>query len=308
MKSKISSCLAAAVMLLLLVGNATAQTGRDAESLRYYPSPERVRADLSVDAGGTKPQELEGRIAGRLRMLEGMLSNTYSRNGGYPRGFEQAPAKAVQLHAAYSRESARLEMRMRRLSKPQGAACNDRSGNAAGECVYWNFQDANASYEADRDKTQEVLALYFPEAYRERLLDRSPYAMHMRIEADKQAGQARIAADETAASDARAAHLVQGGGGLVFLLFSLAIAGVGLLMIVKAGRMGHAISKYEFDNTTDGGVVQFESYEAAQQHQLKRQGGGCLLTAGMMLLVVGLVMSMVAVLLMGGAFVALFTG
>jgi hypothetical protein len=294
----IPRCLAA---VLLLAGSASAQSGRDTESLRHYPSPERVRADLVASADKTRPQELEGRIAGRLHLLEGMLSNTYSRNGGYPRGFEQAPAKAVQLFHAYRREYSNLFSHKEKLSKGQRPGCSDRSRNTAGQCVYWNFSEAEEAYGYGLDQTRAVLELYFPRQYHERLLDRSPYAMRPRIEADKEAQQARIAAEETAASNERTARLVRGGGGLVFLLFSLAIAGGGLLMIVKAGRMGHAISKYEFDNRTDGGVVQFESYEAAQQHKLKRQGGGCLLSAGMMLLAVGLVMSLVAVLLVFGS-------
>ncbi|WP_152979596.1 hypothetical protein [Stenotrophomonas daejeonensis] len=294
----IPRCLAA---VLLLAGTASAQTGRDAESLRHYPSPERVRADLVANAGKTRPQELEGRIAGRLQMLEGMLSNTYSRNGGYPRGFEQAPARAVQLSRAYRLEYSNLFSHKEKLNEGQRTGCNDRSQNTAGQCVYWNFSEAEEAYRYDLDQTRAVLELYFPRKYHERLLDRSPHAMRLRVEAEREAQQARIVAEEAAASDKRTARLAWGGGSLVFLLFSLAIAGGGLLMIVKAGRMGHAISKYEFDNRTDGGVVQFESYEAAQQHKLKRQGGGCLLSAGMMLFVVGLVMSLVAVLLVVGS-------
>lgn len=290
----IPGCLAS--VLWLLAGIASAQPVRDSDYLRHYPSPQQVRADIAADAGNTKPQELEGRIAGRLKLLEGTLFNTYSRNGGYPRGFEQAPAKAVQLHDAYSREYGGLVSRMRKLQIRDGAGCNDRSQNDAGECVYWNFQDASDAYESGLDQTRAVMGLYFPKRYHERFLDRSPYAFRIRIEAEREAKQARAEAEKAEEAEARTGSLAGAIGGLVFLLFSLGIAFVGFRLLLKAGRMGHAVGRYEFENRTDGGVVQFESYEDVKRHKLRREGSGCLGSTGLALLVVGGLMSFVAFL------------
>lgn len=45
--------------------------------------------------------------------------------------------------------------------------------------------------------------------------------------------------------------------------------------------------KYEFDNTTDGGVVGFESFWATKRHKIKKLFSGLFLFIGFIVLVFG---------------------
>ncbi len=47
---------------------------------------------------------------------------------------------------------------------------------------------------------------------------------------------------------------------------------LGLVLYIIAGKMKYKASKYEFENRTDGGVVEFDSFESSNKHQNK----GCL--------------------------------
>jgi hypothetical protein len=55
------------------------------------------------------------------------------------------------------------------------------------------------------------------------------------------------------------------------------------------------LNKYEFENTTDGGVVAFDNFNQARRHELLRKvfGGGFLIGTGM-LAVVGIGMLIVS--------------
>lgn len=46
---------------------------------------------------------------------------------------------------------------------------------------------------------------------------------------------------------------------------------VGLLLFVTAIIWKHRLEKYEFENRTDGGVVEFASYGSSLRHSLKRK-------------------------------------
>lgn len=299
---QMARCLAAA--LLLLAGMASAQSVRDADHLRHYPSPERVRADIIADAGDARPEEIDGRVAGRLQMLAETLEETFGGKYGNTSFENVAPAEAKRLHALYMRQ---FENVYNSGMPPLQAECKGTLDEQArmGTCARVNFMAAVSDYRLGDDATDEAARRYFPADYRERFVSLSPGARlresEARNKAEQDAAQQRASA---VASAQRTDMLVGTIGGLVFLLFSLGIAFVGLRLLLKAGRMGHAVGEYEFENRTDGGVVQFESYEDAKRHRLKREGSGCLGAAGLLLLMAGGVMSFVACMLVSRALFA----
>lgn len=292
----IARCLAAA--LLLLAGIASAQSVRDADYLRHYPSPERVRADIVADAGDARPEEIDGRVAGRLLMLAETLEETFGGKYGKTSFDNVAPAEAKRLHALYMREFSNAN---NQGMPPLQAGCKGTldEQKRMGTCARVNFMAAMGDYRFGEDAAGETARRYFPEDYRGRFVGLSPGAelreSVARNKAEQDAAQERAAAE---ASAQRKDKLVGTIGGLVFLLLSLGIAFAGLRLLLKAGRMGHDIGKYEFENRTDGGVVQFESYEDAKRHKLRREGSGCLGSTGLALLVVGGMMSLLALLLL----------
>lgn len=81
---------------------------------------------------------------------------------------------------------------------------------------------------------------------------------------------------------------------LIVGLAGAAISGVLAILSLKSWRSGIRKSKdaerYEFENRSDGGVVGFESYEAANRHNRRKVIGelqtqiGCLLTPVLVLI------------------------
>ena len=68
--------------------------------------------------------------------------------------------------------------------------------------------------------------------------------------------------------------------GLAVLLLPL-----GLLIVWKAARALRRLQKYEFENTTGGGVVQFETFEGSRKHVGKKARAGCALQFGVYLII-----------------------
>lgn len=64
----------------------------------------------------------------------------------------------------------------------------------------------------------------------------------------------------------------------------------GLLGFALAARSIYRLGRYRFENTTDGGVVQFRSYGAAMRHDLKGQVSGLVLLVSTLVAFAGAVM------------------
>lgn len=72
----------------------------------------------------------------------------------------------------------------------------------------------------------------------------------------------------------------------VFLV-SLSLLVAGGLLLARFIRTHHQIKRYEFENRTDGGVVQFESYEASRRHEKKHSLNVAIGRLGMLLILFG---------------------
>ncbi len=68
----------------------------------------------------------------------------------------------------------------------------------------------------------------------------------------------------------------------VFMISLLVLVAGGLLLALFI-RTHHQIKRYEFDNMTDGSVVQFESYEASRHHKKRRWLNDAIGRLGMLL-------------------------
>ena len=73
--------------------------------------------------------------------------------------------------------------------------------------------------------------------------------------------------------------------GLAVLLLPL-----GLLIVWKAARALRRLQKYEFENTTGGGVVQFETFEGSRKHKRKEARAGCAAVLGVLLILIAVFM------------------
>jgi hypothetical protein len=65
------------------------------------------------------------------------------------------------------------------------------------------------------------------------------------------------------------------------------ILGFGVVVLVIAYRGLRNLDKYEFENTTDGGVIEFSSYEASVSHSRKKFLYGLCLLGGFLLVALG---------------------
>lgn len=208
-------------LLCMAMGALHAQDGAsDADYLRHFPTPERVRADIVAKAGDARPEEVVARQAGRLMMLGETLAHPY---GGKVRG---APPMAQKLHAAYWDAYGRIRdgERKRFIADDCGAA-----SKLTGSCVRTNYLRAEGEYKHGLDPALETAALYFPEQYRERFVEATPGQLTRKWTAEN---RARRGAEESAAeaSDEGGNGLVWIGGGALALL---------AVVILLARRPGH---------------------------------------------------------------------
>lgn len=64
----------------------------------------------------------------------------------------------------------------------------------------------------------------------------------------------------------------------VLIAFVLLVGGV--FLVIKHLKMNKEIKKYEFENRTSGGVVQFKTYEDSVRHKRKEDYGTACLIIG----------------------------
>lgn len=65
------------------------------------------------------------------------------------------------------------------------------------------------------------------------------------------------------------------------LMQMAALFAVSLFVTVVGARMLRNADVYEFYHRTDGGVVEFDDYNAFQRHKRRKWYGGCLATIGL---------------------------
>ena len=73
----------------------------------------------------------------------------------------------------------------------------------------------------------------------------------------------------------------------MMMLIGLAMAGLGVYWIIAGIRAKREVEAYEFENTTDGGVVEFPDLKAAKRHDSLVRKGDNLPIAGLGSIVVG---------------------
>ena len=73
----------------------------------------------------------------------------------------------------------------------------------------------------------------------------------------------------------------------MLLCIGIGVIVIAIWMLRRASKAFHVVEKYEFENRTDGGVVQFTSYEASLAHQARRGRAGCSVQVAAILGLVG---------------------
>lgn len=51
------------------------------------------------------------------------------------------------------------------------------------------------------------------------------------------------------------------------MIICIALFVFGLILLIRSGKRLNDLEKYEFENRSDGGVVQFASFKAAKKHE-----------------------------------------
>ncbi|WP_439471953.1 hypothetical protein [Brevundimonas sp.] len=74
---------------------------------------------------------------------------------------------------------------------------------------------------------------------------------------------------------------------MIWVLISAAIMIAGVLLFSKGRKLLHDAKRYEFENRTGGGVVQFENYDASVQHTKKRGRAADAFNFGLIMMVAG---------------------
>jgi len=255
---------------------AEAQSGlRDEDYLRYYPSAEKVRADIVASARDARPEEIEGRVEGRLRTLSNALKHTWksgyrNRETGLPiMSIGGGPPAARKLNGEYEEHYAEIY----RHAMGEYPDCSFFASllHLAGfhHCELANYRLARDAYDGTRADGQvpaaEVAALYFPEVYRERFVDLSGADVEYNTRGQRLAGVGG-ARGASGASEAKSLEYMA----IFALVLCVVFVLLGILATRKVMALKHEIRRYEFENRTSGGVVQFTSYEAMLEHERKK--------------------------------------
>lgn len=261
---------AALVLAMTAPRDALAQ---DPGYLGKLPTAEQV---FSHFADGSDPVQTLGRQCAALNMLERRFfrshaimtrevephPNTKKVRKNYGEGF-------VRLREQYAAAVGGIDEEKQRL---WSAMCDNKSPGALDQPL----------------SREEVLALVpaevqagYDAAYARS--DAGVAAMKAREEAATQAALEQKARDDLARAKI-AAETRQ------FRWIGLLVLAVGAGLFAFAGRTMFRLGKYEFENTTDGGVTRFKSYGAAVRHSLKGQVSAFLLLVGGLTTVAGLAM------------------
>lgn len=201
-------CAALALSALARTGPATVSP----EYLRYFPSPEKVRADTVAGEGDARPEEIEGRVAGRLLMLAGALENTWetgyvNRETGEPiMGIEGAPPAAKRLREAYLqqyyaiRDGKREEYRKKDDCEGLFVRFLYFRTMPSERCDFRRYVSAEGDYKSGQEPAMEIAELYFPEQERARFVESTPSVVIGKWAAGNRAASEARKQDERAGS------------------------------------------------------------------------------------------------------------
>jgi len=172
--------------LLALPASAWPQSGPTTGSPEYlgsFPSAEKVRADIIASAGDARPEEIEGRVEGRLRTLANALEHSWktgytNRETGLPIvGIGSAPPAAKRLHEEYSQQYVAIYRNANDTYPDCGLPTKLLYFIGLRPCKLVNYRlardDYDGTYRNNEAASIEIAQLYFPEAVRELFVETS---------------------------------------------------------------------------------------------------------------------------------------
>ena len=72
-------------------------------------------------------------------------------------------------------------------------------------------------------------------------------------------------------------------------IVEIALIIVGGLLLTRGFKTHHEVNRYEFENRSGGGVVQFKSYEDSLRHEAKANRSKMSLQVGFLLVLAGVI-------------------
>lgn len=262
--------LTAALLSLTVTPAAQAQ---DPGYLGNLPTAAQVLARFG---DGSDPVQALGRQCAALSILERRF---FRSNAIMTRAVEAHPATR-RVRQDYGQAFTALNERYAaavggiddRKQRTWSAMCDNRSSGGLDRPVSIDAvialvpADVKAGYDAAYARSDGLVA-----------------ANRAREEAAREAARERAAADEQA-------EALQAAENREFRWIGLAVLAVGVIVLTTAGRTMYRIGKYQFENRTDGGVVQYKSYGAAIRQNLVGQLSGVGLLVGALTTVAGIVL------------------
>lgn len=268
--------IGAVLMFAMLGGQAGLAwaNDEDAAALAHYPSAAQVQSDLLATAGDAEPDDIAGRQAGRLMMLHSALAHTASSSGNV----SQASGPAQELLDAYSRAYRSIDEKMQ--ADPDWRKKCGYLDNLFDTCRRQRFAREKNYFKASPQAARETAQLYFPPGYQDRFVDLTGVGGRRQRFADYQSERHEAGRAGRGREFRKKLPIVLGG-------FSLIPLGIGIVLFALARRTGNSLARYEFHNTSAGGVVEFASFEASQAHERKRLLQRLLGNAGYLALAIG---------------------
>ena len=88
--------------------------------------------------------------------------------------------------------------------------------------------------------------------------------------------------------------------GIIIGLIGVGVIILGRKIAKKGGKMYEECNKYEFENTTSGGVVQFKDYDASVKHGNKKVKAQILMNIFNITLVIGILFIIASIITIWG--------
>lgn len=268
--------IGAVLMFAMLGGQAGLAWANDEDTaaLAHYPSAAQVQSDLLATAGDAEPDDIAGRQAGRLMMLHSALAHTASSSGNV----SQASGPARELLDAYSRAYRSIDEKMQ--AYPDWRKKCGYLDNLFDTCRRQRFAREKNYFKASPQAARETAQLYFPPGYQDRFVDLTGVGGSRQRFADYHSERHEAGRAGRGREFRKKLPIVLGG-------FSLIPLGIGIVLFALARKTGNSLARYEFHNTSAGGVVEFASFEASQAHERKRLMQRLLGNAGYLALAIG---------------------
>lgn len=225
------------LQVLLLAAGRLLAAGPDETSLQYYPTIERVRADVEAERRDDRPGETDGRISGRYLLLAEVLENSWGGAVGNDRFELRAPAGARRLRERYLQASG--DRRINRFPVAPQPECDGRTiaeQTAKGICARVNYMAAQSNQRFRIEQVRQVAERYFPARYRDAFVENSPARQmdeyQARQEQEREVQRRKVEADSRHARHEAMMRRLGAGVLLAVLLIPLAI----LALLIRLAR------------------------------------------------------------------------